>query len=223
MKKSILLISLLALAVLACYQSVKLDESIKYVAPALQSQREVKNPRENNISDELIRTYLKENLGMLGFVIDNETLTGLLVEKEKPQNSKKSEPVNLSAPKMVKNVVVTAYASCDSIPKGIKNYKKIRKRNGTGTGITKSGERADDEVILASGKKVKKNIVAADTDYYPEGTLFYVPETGKTFEVKDTGAGVKGRHHIDIYIDRYEDAIKWGNPKLKVWVKIAQK
>lgn len=198
MKKSILSFVTVVL-ILSFYQSVKLDESIKHDVPALLSQGEVKNPQENVINNEPIRPdYPKED-------------------------SKKPESTNLAPPKAVENVKVTAYASCDSIPKGIKNYKKIRRRNGTGTGITKSGERVDEEIVLASGKKVKKNIAAADLHYYPIGTVFYVPETGKTFTVKDTGKDIKGKHHIDIYIDKYEDAIKWGNPKLKVWVKIAQK
>jgi 3D (Asp-Asp-Asp) domain-containing protein len=199
LKKQILLVSVLVLAILAFSRSVKLDESIKDDAPALLSQGEVNKPQESIINDEPIRPdFPKEDL-------------------------KKDEPTNLAPPKAVENVKVTAYASCDSIPKGIKNYEKIKRRNGTGTGITKSGERVDGEISLANGKKVKKNIAAADLHYYPIGTVFYVPETGKAFTVKDTGKDIKGKHHIDIYIDKYEDAIRWGNPKLKVWVMVAQK
>ncbi|MFA7319334.1 MAG: 3D domain-containing protein [Parcubacteria group bacterium] len=198
MKKGIL--SLIAvILVLSFYQTVKLDESIKHDAPALQDQGEVYKPQESVINNEPIRP---------------DSL------KEDPE---KAEPKNLAPPKAVENVKVTAYASCDSIPKGIKNYKKIRRRNGTGTGITKSGEKVNGEVTLVSGKKIRKNIAAADLRYYPIGTLFYVPEIDKTFEVKDIGGSVKGKHHIDIYIDDYVDAIRWGNPKLKVWVMVAQK
>lgn len=198
MKKGILSF-LTAVLVLSFYQTVKLDESIRYDAPALQDQGEVHKPQESVINNEPIRPDSpKEDL-------------------------EKAEPNNLAPPKAVENVKVTAYAACDSIPEGIKNYEKIRKRNGTGTGLTKSGKRVDEEIALANGKKIRKNIVAADLRYYPIGTLFYVPEIGKTFEVKDTGQGVKGKHHIDIYIEDYVDAIRWGNPKLKVWVKVAQK
>ena len=212
MRKRSVLLFIVAVSVFVFCQSVKPDESIEYVAPALHSQREVKNPRESSMGDELIRTYLmKGNLGLLGFAIENETLIALLSKKEKLQNSEKSEPVKLAPPKIVENVKITAYSSCNSIPKGIKNYKKIRRRNGTGTGLTKSG------------KKANQKFVAADPRYYPEGTVFYVPKIGKTFTVKDTGEKVKGEHHIDLYIENYYAAIKWGNYKYRVLVRVAQK
>lgn len=192
MKKIILLIGLamlIALVFSQVSQAVKLDESIKHDAPALLSQGEVKNPQESVINNEPIRPD----------------------EPRKKKKLKKVKLIKLAPPRVVENVKVTAYASCDSIPENIKNYKKIRRRNGTGTGLTKSGD------------KVDESIAAADPRFYPEGTVFYVPEIGKAFTVKDTGKDVKGMHHIDIYIDKYEDAIRWGNPKLRVWVMVAQK
>ena len=203
MERKMILINLLMLAIALFFSQpkVKLDESIKHDKPSLVNQGEMNKSQELVISNEPIRPD----------------------ESESKKDSKKTKAVKLAPPRMVRNVKVTAYASCDSIPKGIKNYKKIRGRNGSGTGKTKSGERVDGEITLANGKKFKKNIAAADPRYYPKGTLFYFPEKDETFEVKDEGGGVKGKHHIDIYIPEYEDAINWGNPKLKVWVMVAQK
>lgn len=168
-------------------QTVKLDESIKDDVPALLSQGEVNKPQENVINDEPIRPDSpKEDL-------------------------KKAEPISLAPPKVVENVKVTAYVPCDSIPKGIKNYEKIKRRNGTGTNITASGE------LLHDGG------VAADKRYYPKGTVFYVPKIGKTLVVNDTGGNVRGKYHIDFLLKDYQKAMEWGSPKLEVWVMVAQK
>ncbi|GEM_PF-2644901 len=190
MKKIILFFSAIVVA-LASHQTIKLDEFIEDDVPALQDQGEVHKPQENIIEDEPIRPDEPKH--------------------EVTESLEEVEPINLAPPKLVENVKVTAYASCDSIPKRTKNYKKIRMRNGGGAGITASGEPAHE------------GGVAADKRYYPKGTVFYVPEIGKTLVVNDTGGKIKGRHHIDIYLDKYVDAIRWGKPRLTVWVMVAQK
>lgn len=70
--------------------------------------------------------------------------------------------------------------------------------------------------MTATNKVVRKGIVAADWRVFPPGTLLYIPGYGEAV-VEDKGGAVKG-YHIDLFVDSYEEALKWGVREIEVYV-----
>ena len=68
--------------------------------------------------------------------------------------------------------------------------------------------------ITASGKKAKPGTLAADTRYYPFGTVIYIPGYGYGI-VEDRGGDIKGRHRLDLYHNTHPEARRWGRQKLQ--------
>ena len=71
--------------------------------------------------------------------------------------------------------------------------------------------------ITASGRKAKPGTLAADTRYYPFGTVFYIPGYGYGV-VEDRGGDIKGRHRMDLFYNTHKEARSWGRQKLQVVV-----
>jgi len=71
--------------------------------------------------------------------------------------------------------------------------------------------------MTASGKMAHPGTIAADTRYYPLGTLMYVPGYGYGV-VEDRGGDIKGRRRIDLYFETHQQALRWGRQKLDVVV-----
>ncbi len=71
--------------------------------------------------------------------------------------------------------------------------------------------------LTASGKMARPGTIAADTRYYPLGTLLYVPGYGYGV-VEDRGGDIKGRRRIDLYFETHQEALRWGRQKLDVVV-----
>lgn len=71
--------------------------------------------------------------------------------------------------------------------------------------------------ITADGSRAKRGTIAADITKYPYGTRMYVPGYGWG-EVHDVGTAIKG-HHIDIFFESHEEALKWGRKKLLVSIE----
>lgn len=71
----------------------------------------------------------------------------------------------------------------------------------------------------ASGKQAKPGTIAADTKYYPLGTIMYVPGYGYG-RVEDRGGAIKGQH-IDLYFKSHKQALQWGRQSrsVKIWGK----
>ena len=72
--------------------------------------------------------------------------------------------------------------------------------------------------LTSSGTKAKDGTIAADTRYYPYGTVMKVPGYGKGV-VEDTGSAIKGPRRIDVYFKTRKQALEWGRQKLTVKVK----
>ena len=72
--------------------------------------------------------------------------------------------------------------------------------------------------LTSSGTKAKYGTIAADTRYYPYGTVMKVPGYGKGV-VEDTGSAIKGPRRIDVYFKTRKQALEWGRQKLTVKVK----
>ena len=72
--------------------------------------------------------------------------------------------------------------------------------------------------VTASGTKARYGTIAADTRYYPFGTVMYIPGYGYG-RVEDTGGAIKGANRIDLFYRTHEDALQWGRRKLNtaVW------
>lgn len=57
--------------------------------------------------------------------------------------------------------------------------------------------------------------VAADTDYYPFGTMLDIPGYGRG-RVEDRGSAIKGPKRIDVYFRSHARALQWGRQTVPV-------
>jgi len=69
--------------------------------------------------------------------------------------------------------------------------------------------------ITADGTEAEMGTIAADTRFYPYGTIMHVPGYGWG-EVHDIGTAVKGRNRIDLFFTSHKKAMEWGRRNLKV-------
>lgn len=71
--------------------------------------------------------------------------------------------------------------------------------------------------ITAAGTVADWGTIAADTRYYPFGTIMYIPDYGWG-RVEDIGGDIKGMH-IDLFFPSHREALKWGREwkQVKVW------
>ncbi len=71
--------------------------------------------------------------------------------------------------------------------------------------------------ITAAGTVADWGTIAADTRYYPFGTVMYIPDYGWG-RVEDVGGAIKGMH-IDLYFPSHRKALKWGREwkQVKIW------
>ena len=68
--------------------------------------------------------------------------------------------------------------------------------------------------FFADGSPVGGKAIAADTRYYPMGTVFDVPGYGVA-TVKDRGGAIKG-DKLDLYFPTHQEALNWGRKTLTV-------
>lgn len=110
------------------------------------------------------------------------------------------------------SVEATAYCPCGSCC----NWKLNRQGKPV---IAKGRNRGKPKAvgITASGKKAKPGTIAADTRYYPMGTVFYIPGYGYGV-VEDTGGDIKGRRRLDLFYKTHKEARQWGRKRLQAVV-----
>lgn len=92
------------------------------------------------------------------------------------------------------------------------------KRNWLGQKVVASGPNKGQRKkvgITASGTKAQPGTIAADTSYYPFGTVMYVPGYGYG-RVEDRGGSIKGPDIIDVFFKSRKKALEWGRQKLRV-------
>ena len=53
--------------------------------------------------------------------------------------------------------------------------------------------------ITSSGTRARKGTIAADTKYYPYGTVMIIPGYGKGV-VEDIGGAIKGPNRLDVFL-----------------------
>ena len=71
--------------------------------------------------------------------------------------------------------------------------------------------------VTASGTKAKKGTVAADTRFYPFGTIMDVPGYGLC-RVEDRGGAIQGPARIDLFFDSHKEALQWGRKRVSVHI-----
>ena len=71
--------------------------------------------------------------------------------------------------------------------------------------------------VTASGTKAKKGTIAADTRFYPFGTVMDVPGYGMC-RVEDRGGAIKGPARIDLFFKTHQQALQWGRKRVSVHV-----
>lgn len=72
----------------------------------------------------------------------------------------------------------------------------------------------------ATNTKPKRGTIAADPKRIPYGTKLYIPGYGYGI-VEDTGGALrkdKDNIRIDVYMDTYEEAIKWGKKEMIIYI-----
>jgi 3D (Asp-Asp-Asp) domain-containing protein len=71
--------------------------------------------------------------------------------------------------------------------------------------------------ITAAGTVADWGTIAADTRYYPFGTIMHIPDYGWG-RVEDIGGAIKGMH-IDLYFPTHKKALNWGREwkQVKIW------
>ena len=72
--------------------------------------------------------------------------------------------------------------------------------------------------LTSSGAWARYGTIAADTRYYPYGTVMIVPGYGRGV-VEDIGGAIKGPRRIDVYFKTRRQALQWGRQTLKVRVR----
>jgi 3D (Asp-Asp-Asp) domain-containing protein len=72
--------------------------------------------------------------------------------------------------------------------------------------------------ITASGTRARRGTLAADTRYYPFGTVMFVPGYGYG-RVEDRGGAIRGEH-IDVFFRSRRRALEWGRQTLpvRIWL-----
>jgi len=68
----------------------------------------------------------------------------------------------------------------------------------------------------ASGTMARPGTIAADTRFYPFGTVMYIEGYGYG-RVEDRGGAIKGQH-VDLYFRTHQQALEWGRQTKAVTV-----
>jgi 3D (Asp-Asp-Asp) domain-containing protein len=110
---------------------------------------------------------------------------------------------------------VTAYSS-DKISTNWKRGKIFFWRAYVASGPNKGKRKRVG--ITSSGARARPGTIAADTRYYPYGTVMKIPGYGKGV-VQDTGSAIKGPDRIDVYFKTRKQALQWGRQVLMIKVK----
>lgn len=82
---------------------------------------------------------------------------------------------------------------------------------------------AEPDALMSTGKEVFQGYVAVDPDIIPYGSeLYIVAEDGDIYGyaiAADTGYSVRAGHIIvDLFMNEYDDCIRWGNKPVNVYV-----
>ncbi|ETX08034.1 3D domain-containing protein [Candidatus Entotheonella palauensis] len=114
-----------------------------------------------------------------------------------------------------REMVVTAYSD-DPISTNWRRGKILFWRAYVASGPNKGKRKRVG--ITSSGTRARRGTVAADTKYYPYGTVMIIPGYG-TGVVEDIGSAIKGPNRLDVFFGTRKRALKWGRQRLRVKIK----
>ena len=114
---------------------------------------------------------------------------------------------------------VTAYCSCRKCCGWTRTWY--------GRPVVAWGPRKGQHKIVgqtASQSIARRGTIAADTRYYPFGTVMFIPGYGYG-RVEDRGGDIKGPRRIDLYFSSHREATRWGRGKkeVKIWLPKTQR
>ncbi|MES0341856.1 MAG: 3D domain-containing protein [Candidatus Humimicrobiaceae bacterium] len=105
-------------------------------------------------------------------------------------------------------------------PVYISNVKEIEKETEwfyfVATGYSANDPLQGTNNITATGKEIKKGMIAVDSKIIPLGTRIEIKDLG-VFVAEDTGGKIKG-NRIDIYFETKEEAKEFG--RQTIWVRV---
>ena len=105
-------------------------------------------------------------------------------------------------------------------PVYITNVKEIEKETEwfyfVATGYSANDPLQGTNNITATGKEIKKGMIAVDSKIIPLGTRIEIKDMG-VFVAEDTGGKIKG-NRIDIYFETKEKAKEFG--RQVIWIKV---
>ena len=105
-------------------------------------------------------------------------------------------------------------------PVYITNVKEIEKETEwfyfVATGYSANDSLQGTNNITATGKEIKKGMIAVDSKIIPLGTRIEIKDIG-VFVAEDTGGKIKG-NRIDIYFETKEEAKEFG--RQVIWIKV---
>jgi 3D (Asp-Asp-Asp) domain-containing protein len=105
-------------------------------------------------------------------------------------------------------------------PVYITNVKEIEKETEwfyfVATGYSANDPQQGTNNITATGKEIKKGMIAVDSKIIPLGTRIEIKDMG-VFVAEDTGGKIKG-NRIDIYFETKEEAKEFG--RQTIWVRV---
>lgn len=114
-----------------------------------------------------------------------------------------------------RKMIVTAYSS-DPISTNWHRGKFLFWRAYVASGPNKGKRKRVG--VTSSGARARKGTIAADTQYYPYGTVMQIPGYGKGV-VEDIGGAIKGPNRLDVYFSTRKRALRWGRQSLTVKIK----
>ena len=107
-------------------------------------------------------------------------------------------------------------------PVYITNVKEIEKETEwfyfVATGYSANDPLQGTNSTTATGKEIKKGMIAVDPKIIPLGTQIEIKDIG-VFVAEDTGGKIKG-NRIDIYFETKEEAREFG--RQVIWVKVLE-
>jgi 3D (Asp-Asp-Asp) domain-containing protein len=105
-------------------------------------------------------------------------------------------------------------------PVYITEVKEIKKETEwfyfVATGYSANDPAQGTNNITATGKEIKKGMIAVDSKIIPLGTRIEIKDMG-VFFAEDTGGKIKG-NRIDIYFETKEEAKEFG--RQAIWVRV---
>ena len=186
-------------------------EEIKTIKEEIAFEtKTVENP---NLSEGVVNVKTKGVNGVKEITVKEIYRDDKLEEKQIVEDKITKQPVTEVIEKGTKKNTIKTEKGIFVI-----NKKINMKSTAYTAGPESTGKRPGDKGygVTASGMKAQRGIVAVDTKVIPFGTKLYIEGYGYAV-AGDTGSAIKG-NKIDVFIDDYNDAMRYGVKHVNVYV-----